>query len=246
MGIDKPYKRIYRGLNSTISESYLIDPLYSNDRISYIYSYHLIEKDLKVLFDYINPCNCNRKTYSHRIYELLFRCCTEFENNAKVILTSNNYTKNPDAMNICNDYFKINKALRLDDYEARLRLWEDDPLIIKPFEEWDSNSYKPLKWYQAYNEVKHNRSRNFNKANFESLIYAAAGLLIILYSQYAITSFNPYEHVSVYHDDDGFESANNSLFEIKPHSWSKEEEYNFKWNELKKTESPLNDFDFNS
>lgn len=156
MSINKPYKRIYRETISNKND-FITDPLYSTDRLSFIHSYHLIEKDLKLLFDYISPNDSNRLTFSHRIYELFFRCCTEFENNARAILIDNGYTTSSHNMNISNDYFKINRVLKLDEYEVRLNIWENGPLILKPFQAWSSPTFSPLTWYQDYDGVKHNR-----------------------------------------------------------------------------------------
>lgn len=71
MPILKPFKRISREMISGNME-YLDDSLYSNDRLSYIHSYHLVEKDLKKLFDYISPNTLNNTTFSHRIYDFFF------------------------------------------------------------------------------------------------------------------------------------------------------------------------------
>lgn len=56
---------------------------------------------------YIEPSDDNKDTYSHRIYELYLRTCTEFEANAKFILKSNGYNN---AKRIL-DYWKLNKAM---------------------------------------------------------------------------------------------------------------------------------------
>jgi hypothetical protein len=94
MSIEHPYKRIYREMvNKYPIEEYLDDSRYANNMNSYIHSFNIIEKDIKILFDYISPNNENKSTFSHRIYELFFRCCTEFENNAKAILSDNDYQK---------------------------------------------------------------------------------------------------------------------------------------------------------
>ncbi|WP_294331841.1 hypothetical protein [uncultured Chryseobacterium sp.] len=242
MAINKPYKRIFR-LMVNGNEEYILDPRYSPDRISFIHSYHLIEKDLKILFDFISPNCLNNYTFSHRIYELFFRCCTEFENNAKAILISNGYVKSGN-FNIADDYFKINKALKLNNYKIRLNVWENNPLIITPYAEWSEETYTPLPWYRDYNQVKHNRSGNFNLANFKNLITAAAGLMALLYAQYGYHSFSPYQAISMFDDQDGFESANDSLFEVYPDQSSEDDKYDFDWAILKNSTQPMENFIF--
>lgn len=242
MAVIKPYKRIFRSMVHG-NDNYVLDPLYSPDRISYIHSYSLIEKDLKILFDFISPNSLNDNTFSHRIYELFFRCCTEFENNAKAILISNGYTRTGN-FNIADDYFKINKALKLNEYIIRLNVWENNPLMITPYVDWSNETYNPLSWYQDYNKVKHNRSENFNLANFKNLITAAAGLIALLYAQYGRHSFSPYQSISMYDDQDGFESANDSLFEVYPYQSIDDEKYDFDWTILKDLDHPVQNFNF--
>ncbi len=241
MALCKPYKRIYRQSISS-KDDYLTDFSYAYDRLSYIHSYYLIEKDIKVLFDFISPNEKNEATFSHRIYELFFRCCTEFENNAIAILKSNGYSS-ASNMNI-HDYFKINTALGLNHYEVRLNVWENGRLILKPFEEWDSSTFIPLSWYRDYNKVKHNRSQDFPLANFKNLLASAAGLLIILYAQYAYHSFSPYNVIDMVNDNDHFVSANDSLFEIKPFEWPDAEKYDFDWSVLKHDPYAFETFNF--
>lgn len=243
MSIVKPFKRIYRPLLSGGSkEGYLTDSGFSADRQSYIYSYHLIEKDIKELFDYISPHNSNKSVFSHRIYELFFRACTEFENNAKAILVSNGYSSSNNLR--MNDYFKINAALRLDGYETRLNVWEPSPLVIKPFASWNSSSYASLAWYQAYNNVKHGRTDNFSEASLENLIAAASGLLAVLYAQYAYNCFSPYSKIEMISEDDSFESVNDSLFELKRYEWGESDKYDFDWDVLKDDTSPYDMYSF--
>ena len=227
MPLQKLFKRIYRPMLNG-KEDYITDAIYSYDRLSFVHSYHLIEKDLKILFDYISPNNSNNGTFSHRIYELFFRCCTEFENNAAAILNDNGYA-NGGNMNISKDYFKINRALKLNEYQIRLNVWENGPLMLRPFAAWNTAIYSPLTWYQNYNSVKHNRTANFHLANLENLITAAAGLMILLYSQYAYHAFSPYQPISLVNSEDFFESANDSLFEVGTFPWSITEKYDFDW-----------------
>ena len=242
MGIVKPYKRIYRRMLSGQPE-YLRHLDYAVDKRSNIHSYHLIEKDLKVLFDYISPDDRNDLVFSHRIYELFFRCCTEFENNAKSILIENGYTR-VGSLTI-QDYFRVNEALKLNEYEVRINMWENNVLNLKPFELWNSSTYVSLGWYRDYNFVKHNRSSNFHLANLRNLLTASAGLLVILYAQFAYHSFSPYQEISqIGVDDEGFESGNDSLFSIKPYEWREDEKYDFNWGDLRAEANPYNNFEF--
>ncbi len=244
MALHKPYKRIFRPMIAGDSDDYVTDVDYANDRHSFVHSFYLIEKDLKELFDFISPNNTNSNTFSHRIYELFFRSCTEFENNARSILSSNGYVSTGSNMNISNDFFKINQPLKLNEYEIKVNMWEHVPLILTPFSPWNSQTYVPLTWYANYNAVKHNRTTNFQLANLVNLMNSVAGLLIVLFAQYEYFSFTPYTHLPLVDPPSGFCSVVGSIFEIKPPNWSDEDKYDFDWNTLKNSNSPFEMFQF--
>lgn len=101
MPIPKPYKRNARiFVDGKFTEGgksgYILHEKYAQSPEHYIRAYLLIQKDLKELFDYIEPADANLKTYSYRIHELLLRTCVEIEANFKAILTENKYTKSDD------------------------------------------------------------------------------------------------------------------------------------------------------
>ena len=76
---------------TNIGNTYLTADRYAEDRISFIRAFHILSSDLIKLIDFIEPCDSNKFTYSHRIYELYLRASTEFESNCKAILKANGY-----------------------------------------------------------------------------------------------------------------------------------------------------------
>lgn len=238
-----PYKRIWRPNTQGFSEDYVEHPKYAQNMYSFIHALSLVEKDLKELFDFISPNDSNKLVFSHRIYELFFRCCTEIENNAIAILRENLYSL-PNNPKINIDYFKINSVLRLHDYEVRLNFWDNQPLVLKPFATWNSAAYQPLKWYQDYNSVKHDRTNNFHLANLDNLLSSAGGLLIILFSQFGTQCFSPYSHVGVSSTNGNFESTIGSLLEIKPPQYTAADSYDFDWNSISGASDPFTTFAF--
>ena len=184
----------------------------------------------------------NKLTYSHRIYELLLRTCTEFENNCKGILIANGYDKkNLNA----EDYFKINRASKLSEYEVKINIWSPSPRVIYPFKDWDVEQYSPLSWYQDYNKVKHNRSENFPKANLENLLNAVAGLYVVLASQFAMHIFNPYQNTSGWQQNNDFYFTNNNVLSIKFPTWKETNVVKFEWEKLKEESNPFQQYNFN-
>jgi len=249
MGLIKPYYRIIRPFSLDDVEDYcenwenifMIDKRYSDDRLEICRSYKIIEKDLLQLFEYIEPTDSNLSIYSHKIYGLLLRASTEFETNSKRILEANGYTK---CKNLeIRDYFKINKASRLCDYSIVLDFWNPNKKILHPFKEW--NNGHSLSWYQAYNSVKHDRNKNFNKASLENTLNAIAGLFAILFSQFFLF-IDPYKITNGFSiNDENFIFTDNILFGIKPSTnWEPDEIYDFKWKDIKDDSAPFEKFSF--
>lgn len=243
MPFTQPFYRIIRPMirHDSFFCNYSRDKRYSDDMNSLCRSYKLLENDLKKIFEYIEPCDHNSNTYSHRIYELLLRSATEFELNCKRILGANGYTIN-NNLNIT-DYFKIEKATRLSEYKIYLDIWKPERKVIQPFIQWqDSHS---LSWYKAYNDVKHDRQNNFHQANLNNLLQAIAGVCIILFSQFSIYSFNAYQRQESYTgNDDGAIFSGESLFSILPANWPDDDKYDFEWEELKSKPEPFVKFNF--
>jgi hypothetical protein len=201
----------------------MLNPNYCRERQSLIHAYHIILNDFYKLFDYIELHDGNKNTFSHRIYELLLRTCTEFENNCKGILKDNGYTKNSN-FNI-KDYFKISAASKLSEYEIKINVWSPSPRIYRPFADWDRAEFQTLTWYQNYNLVKHDRSNNFHLANLETLVQAVGGLFIIVASQFYTIAFHPYQTTFMNSRDDyNFLATQDSLLAIKfPQTWTNED-----------------------
>ena len=244
MSIDRPYRRIYRqfvtGKNS--EWAYVMHPKYANSPEQYIRAFLLLQKDLQLLFDYVEPAENNLNCYSYRIHELLLRACIEIEANFKAVLFENGFTKRGD-MNM-DDYKKIETSHRLSSYQIIIPVWRGRGNVRIPFAPWREG--KPLSWYQAYNETKHDRHEAFSMATFENMLDAVSGLLIVLSSQFWSHDFSPADMVIVWNGpDDGTESAIGSYFRIKfPSDWPEDHRYDFKWQELKKEEDPFISFDY--
>src|ERR1051325_5626530 len=121
MGINRPYRRICRPfINGHYGRGgeweYIIHSKYANSPEQYIHAFLLLQKDLQLLFDYIEPSETNLNCYSYRIHELLLRACIEIEANFKAIFLDNDFTKKGDMMNM-EDYKKIEYSHKLSSYQ---------------------------------------------------------------------------------------------------------------------------------
>lgn len=251
LGLEKPFNRIIRPFRMNEKEypkwikqsnsNYINDSKYFREGISLIEAFKNIEKDLIDLFRYIEPDSNNNKVFSHRIYELLLRTCTEVEANCKGILKANDYNvKKWDMMK----YRKINEATKLSEYSVIIKRWRRKELILKPFENWRDENL-PLKWYQSYNDVKHNREIEFEKANFENLILSLAGLFSLLFSQFFFLTYNPYNLHGIITGNYGhYYCSGDSIFSIKLPYFEEREMYDFDWEELKKKDNPYESYNF--
>jgi len=162
MGLIKPYKRTIRQLkdgsySSSGNSRYIKHPDYAKSPEKYIRSFLLILNDIEKLFEYVEPVDENKRTYSYRIHELFIRVCIEVEANCRTILVENGYTKKGD-LNM-SDYCLIEKTHKLSSYEILLPRWDGKYGRYKPFSKWGEN--KKLNWYQYYNGVKHDIHSNF-------------------------------------------------------------------------------------
>lgn len=132
----------------------------------------------------IHPTTETYNSYGHEIRNLLILACTEVEAQWKGILEAHNVKPLNGKFYTTKDYVKLNKAMRLKDYAISLPHypWLSE---FRPFQSWNgSKATKSLDWYDAYNEVKHDREKNFSKAKLIYAINAVCACMIMLLAQF--------------------------------------------------------------
>ena len=181
------------------------------------------------------------KCYSHQLYALLLRASTEFESNARAILSANGYKKSGN-WNV-NDYHKINAAMRLAEYTVTLPIWTGSHRRIQPFSPWASSP--SLAWYQSYNTVKHNRASAFPSASLGNAVTAVAAVFAIVFAQFHILAFDPHHTVDMYSENNGALSHDSCLLHIEPPtSWPLVQSYDFDWDSLAGVQAPFQQYPF--
>ncbi len=224
---NRPLKRIWL---PGVLPDYVEDLRFSNNMDEQKRLVSIYERELLTIFDYVDPVKNNMSTYSLQIYQLFLKCCTEFENMCKLILSDNGYSlKNNSGIK---DYYKINRLMLLDKYTC------SSPYIgsqkFTPFIDW-TNGHS-LNWYQDYNSVKHNRTNEFAKANLNNVINSVAALDVLLYSQYGSCSTARgvvNSRFEIQFEDD-YLYINNGIFEInRPSNSDYQYNYSFDWNTIK-------------
>lgn len=258
MGLPNPYYRIIRPKADPIG--YVIDKRYAADRWQLSRAYVNIERDLRKIFDYIEPDEDNKGVFSYELYSLLLRACTEVELNCKLIMLAKG-AKPKGKHFTMEDYKKIELSSLLSKYTATFQNWrhrksETDPIeyeekVLRPFSSFATSIAKESDWYEAYNLVKHNREENLQKANLENCMNAVAGILILLYSQFGSQCIATYNEVGkMYFCEEGAYDnllTADVIFTIKApeeSDWPSNEIYVFDWNNIKNSSEPFKQFQF--
>ena len=232
MGVKLPYRRTARIFtDNKYCDSgkwkYVLHSNYADSPENFVRAFLLIQKDVLDLFDYIEPSDANVATHSHRIHELLLRTCVEVEANCTAILRENGYQKRGDWT--MGDYKKIEQSHYLSQYEVKVPNWLGSFGVRTPFSSWATSGSLP--WYTAYNHTKHDRHKNFSKANFGNLIDSVAGLSALLASQFLNHEFSPEGMMLSINPGgprDGFESSIGRFFRLKyPDNVPDSEKYDF-------------------
>lgn len=140
----------------------------------------IILDDMAEVFKVVAPHYDQRNVYGHAIRNIIILACTELDARMQNILANNGVNPNRKYFEM-KDYFKLKDPLKLDEYELSFYRY-GDLRTFSPFSTWENN--KQLKWYKAYNHIKHNREKNFSEANLLNAINAIMAYAIILITQY--------------------------------------------------------------
>jgi len=143
----------------------------------------VLARQLNDICQIIHPSKETFFTYGHGIRNLLILASTEVEAHWRGILVANNYIK---PTYNTNDYVMLLGAMKLDEYTVSFPSF---PWLspVRPFGMWSAS--KPtasLKWYDAYNAVKHNREGEFDRATLENAFEAVAACAVMLIAQFGL------------------------------------------------------------
>jgi hypothetical protein len=146
---------------------------------------HHLKEHLEEICRVIYACPDNSAAFGHEIRNVLIVACTEVEAQWHGVLKANGYFggKNEDRSST-SDYVLLLEPLRLEKYSVRFPFF---PTMkeIEPFKDWKPEEpTKSLKWYDAYNKVKHDRETHFKEAKLEHAFMAAAAYFVMLCAQH--------------------------------------------------------------
>ena len=234
-GLQKPLPRQARpfvghGLNyGDGNTSYLNHDFFAPGHHSLVRAGAVLDRDLRRLFDFIEPCQENADCFSHQTFGQLGRAAMEVE--ALLSLSLDAAGLRPSGNPTMRDYRQLEDQLKLSQYRVRVPVWKQGNYQFRPFESWEprnADDRKAPPWWNCYNHAKHDRSRNFHEASFEAAVQATAAAVVCLFAQVAgraleVSAIDPF---GSYIDNQGW-LGGKRLFELKPPTWLDNEKYGF-------------------
>jgi len=132
----------------------------------------------------VHPTEQTFSTFGHEIRNLLILACTEVEAHWRGVLVANGVTKDRYSTK---DYVALRDAMKLDEFAVT---FPNYPWLaaLKPYEAWGSTDSptRDLKWYDAYNAVKHSRETEFQQANLRRVFEVVSACVIMIVAQFGL------------------------------------------------------------
>jgi hypothetical protein len=156
-----------------------------------------VEKDFAKTLDFVQLDKANFKTFSNEYAKLLLLVGSEVDVVAKMLCDR----LGANAKNI-NEYRNVLTAAFKGMHDAEVEVARYS-MKLKPWAAWNPAVAKSPTWWNSYNNVKHERDKNFPEANLENTLNALCGLLVLL-----LYYFKDEKHLQPYPDllDYGFPS----------------------------------------
>lgn len=171
------HPRMWRGEHSVSSLSE------RNSFISAINSTNALLDHFRRVTRAIEPHPSNQSAFGQELRQLLILTATEVERAWKGVLLANNFTPPENGYFKTTHYVRLLEPLRLKEFELKLVMFPEYP-VIAPFVSWNaSNPTGSLPWYDAYNAVKHAGETELQKATLANVICALAGLVVLMVAQ---------------------------------------------------------------
>jgi hypothetical protein len=141
-------------------------------------SFQILYRDLEECIRYVHPAEENYKVYSLRFYELLLRAATEFESLCKEKVIELKLVEKSVTKYGIKDYFLLNAHYEHKLAKVQVGFLFPEVTFIQPLASWKKTH--TLDWYQAYNDVKHNRNTKFAQANLGNVLHGIGSIFILL------------------------------------------------------------------
>ncbi|GLC79291.1 hypothetical protein [Lacrimispora brassicae] len=183
--------------------------------------YQQLERELVELSYYITFNRRQLNVYSTKIADMLLRTVSEIENISKELCKKENIKFYDNKRHIrkivyFNDYYtrleeKYGLSNKLVDFTLDNCTTNIFDIKLSPFKKDISikiggKERKSWGWYNAYNKIKHDRVKNFSKANLGNLIYSLSALFLlnIYYMDNVFIEVGTYNHAKIIDQIEGF------------------------------------------
>jgi hypothetical protein len=135
-----------------------------------------LEKDFIETLDYVELSPDNAHTFSNEYAKLLLLIGSEVDVVAKMLCAQ--VSPGARRKNI-SDYREVITQNFPGMHEIEIEI-VDFKRAVKPWLDWDPASCRSPSWWDAYNDVKHERDLNFSQANQDNTLSALCGLFALL------------------------------------------------------------------
>lgn len=145
----------------------------TKEQLNSIWNYYLsLERDMSNTSQYIEPSG-QEQVYSFEFAKILVLSCTEAESLFKILC----YETEKRKVGNISEYKRIilSQYPRIVEAEVSVSRLNKN---IKPFENWGEEK---LNWWDAYQEVKHNREKSFSMATYINAVTALAAVYILIF-----------------------------------------------------------------
>lgn len=145
-----------------------------------------LKRQLERICQTVHPTDQTLEVYGHDIRNLLALACMEVEMHWRGVLVANGVTRDKNHFRT-KDYVLLAAALRLNEYEVT---FPDYPWLapFSPFKDWGlmGAPTQEIRWFDAYNKVKHNREHEFARATLGHAFEAVAACAVMLVAQFGL------------------------------------------------------------
>jgi hypothetical protein len=174
------FPRLYRPVVGTGSADDDQTPTDHAHRKDAIRQFRILWRDLQTLFEHVHPDPRNLSTFGDRIRNLILLCAMEVENQLRGILRANAYPEKPGKRLNQADYQKVEPYARLSEYCLEYSQYEN----LGGFRPFDGFEKRSPDWWDAYNQIKHDRYKNQHIASLGNALTAFAAFATTVIAQY--------------------------------------------------------------
>ena len=167
--------------------------LFKQEKVEFIFkNFEIYEEDLFQFMKIVPFSEENKNTWSPRLVNLFLDICSFFDSlcrfivskgveevNTEISIQDKNgkiITKKIKDFDI--EDFENNLLKNIDVFNSNVVFYTYPLKIIKPFELYRNREDNG--WWSVYNDLKHNRLINYQKATLENIVKALSGLFLLL------------------------------------------------------------------